>query len=423
VSGTSFGDNLIASLPDVIGRTVGRAMVEGIEAAARSLRRENEIVVTQVPEPAAAITSPGQPIQLAAIFGNIASDAPQTMVDPFNGTCPANLTLHCTPVRPVDPSRMSATEISVELDRARVNLEDSGFANAPVIIANWERAYADAVERERPTPSLLQVGGACLSGAGNTLLNIATLVGDSWLSTVGRPFGMHDLSGFDVRLMDRFNNLTTTLSDPLNNILYPFGDTLDDLFLRDDARPLARLICGAGMGGAVGRVSGGAVGRLGAAGADDLAQAARAQRQADRANGPDRTGRSASRPSSRDGVDAAHLDELRANGVRFNVDEVVRTGRDPSGRVVWLETGDNRRGLTHIVNKHAEQFQGMGVGVDAIPELVMRAVTDGRLVGYQGRGTGRPIFEVDVNGTPRRLAVTVGSNGYIVGANPRSSRR
>lgn len=43
----------------------------------------------------------------------------------------------------------------------------------------------------------------------------------------------------------------------------------------------------------------------------------------------------------------------------------------------------------------------------------------GHIVGYQGKGTGRPIYEVDYNGTKRRVAVTVGSNGYIVGANPK----
>lgn len=53
-----------------------------------------------------------------------------------------------------------------------------------------------------------------------------------------------------------------------------------------------------------------------------------------------------------------------------------------------------------------------------IPSVVMRAVSEGNIVGYQGRGTGRPIYEVMVNGQPQRFAITTGSNGFIVGANP-----
>ena len=40
------------------------------------------------------------------------------------------------------------------------------------------------------------------------------------------------------------------------------------------------------------------------------------------------------------------------------------------------------------------------------------------VVHYQGKGTGRPIYEVNYKGSTQRVAVTVGSNGYIVGANP-----
>lgn len=42
------------------------------------------------------------------------------------------------------------------------------------------------------------------------------------------------------------------------------------------------------------------------------------------------------------------------------------------------------------------------------------------IVGYQGRGQGRPIYEFTYEGTTRRIAITIGSNGYVVGANPKS---
>ncbi|WP_166654442.1 hypothetical protein [Rahnella sp. BIGb0236] len=51
----------------------------------------------------------------------------------------------------------------------------------------------------------------------------------------------------------------------------------------------------------------------------------------------------------------------------------------------------------------------------------MKAVTDGKIVVYQGTGTGRPIYETVINGKRYNIAVTVGNNGYIVGANLRGA--
>jgi filamentous hemagglutinin len=51
----------------------------------------------------------------------------------------------------------------------------------------------------------------------------------------------------------------------------------------------------------------------------------------------------------------------------------------------------------------------------------MNLVTEGNIVGYQGSGTGRPIYQTTINGQPQRIAVTVASNGFIVGANPAGS--
>ncbi|MBB5124128.1 hypothetical protein [Streptomyces griseoloalbus] len=43
------------------------------------------------------------------------------------------------------------------------------------------------------------------------------------------------------------------------------------------------------------------------------------------------------------------------------------------------------------------------------------ALTEGTRVGTQG--AGRPIFEVDFQGKTLRVAVSVGDNGYVIGAN------
>lgn len=89
-----------------------------------------------------------------------------------------------------------------------------------------------------------------------------------------------------------------------------------------------------------------------------------------------------------------------------------------NGKVIFLETGNAKAGLQHIIEEHAKDFENIGITTDKIPEVVMDAVTNGKLVGYQGRGIGRPIYELNINGIEQRIAITVSENGFIVGANP-----
>lgn len=50
----------------------------------------------------------------------------------------------------------------------------------------------------------------------------------------------------------------------------------------------------------------------------------------------------------------------------------------------------------------------------------MKALKENKIVGYQGKGTGRPIYELIYKGTKQHVAITTGSNGFIVGANSTS---
>jgi hypothetical protein len=109
------------------------------------------------------------------------------------------------------------------------------------------------------------------------------------------------------------------------------------------------------------------------------------------------------------------LNELAQQGVKHTLENVVAIAKDASGKIVFLETGGPNAGLQHIVQEHGAQFAQQGIAEAQIPDAVMAAVTRGRQVGMQGT---RPIFEVEFGGKTQRIAVTVGNNGFIVGANP-----
>ncbi|WP_433470810.1 hypothetical protein [Saccharomonospora azurea] len=116
----------------------------------------------------------------------------------------------------------------------------------------------------------------------------------------------------------------------------------------------------------------------------------------------------------------ALIAELQRQGYKISPERVVRIARLPDERVVWLEEGDDRRGLQHIIKKHGEDFVGCGIPESKVVDLVFNALTEGREIGYTA--TDRPVYEVRYGPRVQRVAVTVSENGFIVGANPLSPR-
>ena len=117
-------------------------------------------------------------------------------------------------------------------------------------------------------------------------------------------------------------------------------------------------------------------------------------------------------------VDKSLVDQLQKEGIKHNPDNILRIGQVSNGRIVFLETGNNTAGLQHIVKAHGSDFTNRGILIEQIPDLVMKALSDNNIIGFQG--ANRPIYETIFNGTKQLIAITVGNNGYIVGANPAS---
>lgn len=118
-------------------------------------------------------------------------------------------------------------------------------------------------------------------------------------------------------------------------------------------------------------------------------------------------------------LDQALVNEIKNAGIKFDADNLLRIAKNTEGRIVFLEKGSPKGGLVHIL-EHEADFINKGVTKEQIPDLVMKEVTEGKIIGYQGKGTGRPIYQVEFNGKTQNVGVTIGSNGFIVGANPKS---
>ena len=116
------------------------------------------------------------------------------------------------------------------------------------------------------------------------------------------------------------------------------------------------------------------------------------------------------------GLNSGLLDELANSGVKYNPDDVVAITKNADGKLVWLENGNSNAGLEHIM-QHADQFATKGISSDKIPDFIMHALEEGKVVGTQRT---RTIYEVMYEGKLQRVAISVGDNGFIVGANPKS---
>lgn len=124
--------------------------------------------------------------------------------------------------------------------------------------------------------------------------------------------------------------------------------------------------------------------------------------------------------SGTSGAGKALIEEVISNGGKISPEKVVMITRDPAGKIVWLETGTKSAGLQHIIDEHGHEFNGKGIPNADIPNYVLEAVYQGKIVGTQGKKNPRTVYEFTYNGKKQRIAVQVSKNGYIVGANPKS---
>ncbi|MGB3642812.1 MAG: hypothetical protein WBA39_35300 [Rivularia sp. (in: cyanobacteria)] len=117
----------------------------------------------------------------------------------------------------------------------------------------------------------------------------------------------------------------------------------------------------------------------------------------------------------------ALIKELQEAGIKHTPEQIVRIAKQENGKIIFLEEGNTQAGLQHILEQHSKEFADLGIAVEEIPDVIITAVTQGKILGYQGRKKTRVIYEVSFNERIYYIAVTVSKNGYIVGANPRTS--
>jgi len=109
------------------------------------------------------------------------------------------------------------------------------------------------------------------------------------------------------------------------------------------------------------------------------------------------------------------LNELKRKNIKHNPKEVIDIRKTKNGDIVFLEKGTSKAGLQHIIERHADDFARRGVSQEQIPNIIMEAITEGKIISQK---RGSTMYEVLFNGKKQGIKVTIGSNGFIVQSNP-----
>ena len=127
-------------------------------------------------------------------------------------------------------------------------------------------------------------------------------------------------------------------------------------------------------------------------------------------------------------VEEAHLDEMEKKGVKFSIDDIIMTAKDEKGNLVWLEKGDNNKGLQHILYGsdgligHEKDFErAFKISKEGIPVFLKSIITNGSIISDRKvkLSNGKIGIERVYNVDGKHFLLTgVGTNGFIVTSYP-----
>ena len=106
------------------------------------------------------------------------------------------------------------------------------------------------------------------------------------------------------------------------------------------------------------------------------------------------------------------VDELITSGQKFTLEDILVVTKDTDGMLLWLERGNKKSGLIHILERHAEDFTSQGI--EDVPQLINDLLQIPPV--KKGENSKGPYADYVFNGTTYRVAY--GTNGYIVSVYP-----
>lgn len=130
-------------------------------------------------------------------------------------------------------------------------------------------------------------------------------------------------------------------------------------------------------------------------------------------------------PLNDDGISLEELKILDDAKVKYTKEDVVFVSRDSSGQLIWLEIGNDRSGLTHILARHSNDFADKhNISRNNIKSHINSFIKNGKLEYFKvTQRNGRDCYERLYSKSGQYFLLTgVGLNGYLVSAYPLSEK-
>ena len=109
------------------------------------------------------------------------------------------------------------------------------------------------------------------------------------------------------------------------------------------------------------------------------------------------------------------MDELANSGVKYNPEDVVMVTKNYDGHVMWLETGNEHKGLTHIQERYTRNFRDTGYDSSEEIQSLLKTVLNSQPIKVSPKNGG---LEAIYNYNGHNYTVGYGTNGYIVSFYP-----
>ena len=108
------------------------------------------------------------------------------------------------------------------------------------------------------------------------------------------------------------------------------------------------------------------------------------------------------------------MEELAQSGVKYTPEDVLMVTKNSDGKLMWLETGNESAGLTHILQRHEGDFERRGIEAEGLPNLLNEIlVTSPDSIKQTKRG-----YEAVYTYEGMQYKVAYGTNGFVVSFYP-----
>ena len=118
--------------------------------------------------------------------------------------------------------------------------------------------------------------------------------------------------------------------------------------------------------------------------------------------------KAALRETAKEDLNSSLLKELAHSNVKYNPDDVVTVIKNSDGKLIWLEKGNSKKGLIHILERHADDFASQGV--DNIPKLLENVLSSKPI----NTGSNAKGLFADYMFKGNKYRVAYGTNGFVV---------